>query len=745
MQRSGIHAELELLRQRGLATVLNKHFTETTHKLVLEKAAADAALHDLERRKAQTSEFHPSGDGELSPLDAMYLSVTQWRSECRRKERETLLLYQRYVDKFGATGQVKVPLTHTTTSTASATNHNNNNHGAWNTPRSSSTAWQSPIAHASSPSWSPANAAPPPHTPPSPPEDAAATARHAHPRPPLDSLTPNHGQVPSMAAAIEAALEDYLAKGALALPSIETLTMDETYQTAFSKEEAEFRNFYRRQLERKGVDAKATPPKTLEELQASLSEVGRIGIAENPWALSSSSSDPFLRTIGEQDPNCDNDDDDDDDEEDSAEQSDDDKLGPLLVHATDDDESIMSGLTFNSALTREILDDCNRTVATFLQEEKEAIRQLLLEEQDHMDAMTCNQSQSDLGSVCLQAAEQAEHMAKQMQEILDNFADKAAQKQNQDEEQASVRKQQSQGKRFETGNPNEEWIEYYDETYARNYYHEVRSNRTQWNRPDLYQTTTLDGTDAATTCSASVARSTSPTALTADDVRPERSTLVMTTESRRLSRISQYRRRRRRQRKRRMLVAALAFVLSFLSLAYFLHKHPQSSLAHMPVVRSVLPVANLVINMDRLDQWILATSKQMNHYQRWLQGQAPSKAEEERLAQMEAQRALELEEQARMAAEQAAKEAQLARQREQDRMRQEQEAAARRLAAAEAERKHRQEQERLEAERLAREEYLRRPWQCNVPFAYLFHERCMDLADANPPFDCHELIMTMMQ
>lgn len=542
-----------------------------------------------------------------------------------------------------------------------------------------------------------------------------------------------------MAAAIEAALEDYLAKGALALPSIETLTMEETYQTAFSKEEAEFRNYYRRQLERKGVDAKATPPKTLEELQASLSEVGRMGIQENPFT--SSSSDPFLRTIGEQDPNGD------DDDDESGERSDDDKLGPLLVHATDDDESVMSGLTFNSALTREILDDCNRTVATFLQEEKEAIRKLLLEEQDHMDAMTCNQSQSDLGSVCLQAAEQAEHMAKQMQEILDNFADKAAQKQTHDEEQASVRKQQSQGKRFDTGNPNEEWIEYFDETYARNYYHEVRSNRTQWNRPEVHTTTTtLDGMDAATTSSASVARSTSPMALTSDDVMPERANLMMmTTESRRMSRISQYRRRRRRQRKRRMLAAALAFVLSFLSLAYFLHTHPQSSLAQMPVMRGVLPVANLVINMDRLDQWIQDTSKQMNQYRFQLQGQAPSKAEEERLAKMEAQRALELEEQARMAAEQAAKEAQLARQREKERMRQEQEAMARRLVAEEAERKRRQEQERLEAERLAREEYLRRPWQCNVPFAYLFHERCMDLADANPPFDCHELIMTMMQ
>jgi len=83
----GVRAELEALRQRGLATLLNKHFTETTEKLAAEKAAADAALRDLERRKAMTSEFQPSGDGELSPFDNLYLSCQQWRQECRKKVR----------------------------------------------------------------------------------------------------------------------------------------------------------------------------------------------------------------------------------------------------------------------------------------------------------------------------------------------------------------------------------------------------------------------------------------------------------------------------------------------------------------------------------------------------------------------------------------------------------------------------------------------------------------------------------
>jgi hypothetical protein len=69
--RSDVHdAELEALRQRGLAKLLNKHFTDTTAKLMVEKAAANAALRDLEARKAATSEFEASGDGELSPFDS---------------------------------------------------------------------------------------------------------------------------------------------------------------------------------------------------------------------------------------------------------------------------------------------------------------------------------------------------------------------------------------------------------------------------------------------------------------------------------------------------------------------------------------------------------------------------------------------------------------------------------------------------------------------------------------------------
>ena len=101
--------ELDQLRQRGLAKLLNRHFTNVTQTLAEERAAADAALRDLEARKAAGFKDFSETTGDLSVWDQMYLELQQKKAECKRKERETLLLYQRYVDRFGNTGVVSVP------------------------------------------------------------------------------------------------------------------------------------------------------------------------------------------------------------------------------------------------------------------------------------------------------------------------------------------------------------------------------------------------------------------------------------------------------------------------------------------------------------------------------------------------------------------------------------------------------------------------------------------------------------
>jgi len=516
---SGVKAELEALRQRGLATLLNKHFTETTKKLAAEKAAADAALRDLERRKAGTSDFKASGDGELSPLDSLYLSVNQWRNECRKKERETLLLYQRYVDKFGSTGQVQVPMTPQQAGGGGRPGHQHHRGTPPNFPPRS--PFSTPGARCPSSNGSSPAGAPPP---------------------------PSSEKVPNMAADIEAALEEYLRKGAISLPSVEVLGKDETFQGAFSKEDAEFRNFYRRQLELRGIDAKAT----------------RIDEGDDDVQVSDGGGDAFLRTIGEVVVTS-SDEDDDEDEDELA-----DGLGPLIVHDADD-VSVMSCITFNSHITRELIDDCERTVVTFLQEEQEAIRKIIDEEGDIMSA--AESAPSQVGSESMQAAEQAETMVKQMQSILDNFKNSETEAcgasttaGGSSDDTATVAKE---ARPYETSNPDEKWMVYYDDYYQREYYHELNSNRTQWEPPEA---------DATSVTSHSSHQQ--QQLLSSADVVPE-----ARASPRRESRISQYRRKqRRRRRKRRILAAAVLGAAMTLGAGLYLWKTPRQDLPSFVLV-----------------------------------------------------------------------------------------------------------------------------------------------------------------
>jgi hypothetical protein len=111
--------ELDELRTRGIAKVLNKHFTTATRKLAIEKAEADSALADLERRRAQTKAFVPSKGGQLNPYDQLYVQLQQKRAECRRKEKETMMLYQRYVMKYGKSAKAAPLVTATSSSSTS--------------------------------------------------------------------------------------------------------------------------------------------------------------------------------------------------------------------------------------------------------------------------------------------------------------------------------------------------------------------------------------------------------------------------------------------------------------------------------------------------------------------------------------------------------------------------------------------------------------------------------------------------
>ena len=184
----------------------------------------------------------------------------------------------------------------------------------------------------------------------------------------------NATAVPNMAAHIEATLEEYLKQGGVEHPSVITHGRDETYQSAAAKEEAAFRDFYRRQLEQKGVDAVCGPG------YYRASQHGEV--------------DVFTRTVRK-------------DDIDAAiaagEAAALDEL-PVPDISDDDDEdmcSIVSGLTtLHSALTREVLQDCERSVQTFLREEQAHVRRIMSLEEGDDPSLTSHVADDDHTAAC---------------------------------------------------------------------------------------------------------------------------------------------------------------------------------------------------------------------------------------------------------------------------------------------------------------------------------------------------------
>ena len=102
-------AELKALRQRGLARSFHRHFTETADSIARERAAAELALQELERRKEEirkkpmsyTQNDGKSVEAELGMLEKMCMVLKKRKDGVRRKERETQELYRRYCAQYG--------------------------------------------------------------------------------------------------------------------------------------------------------------------------------------------------------------------------------------------------------------------------------------------------------------------------------------------------------------------------------------------------------------------------------------------------------------------------------------------------------------------------------------------------------------------------------------------------------------------------------------------------------------------
>ena len=96
--------ELDDIRRRGLAKIFNKHFTTAASKIQHERAEAELALAEIERRKAELS-ANPrsfSGGMTLTQLDQLHMKLQKRKHDVHRKQRETQELYRRYVSQYGS-------------------------------------------------------------------------------------------------------------------------------------------------------------------------------------------------------------------------------------------------------------------------------------------------------------------------------------------------------------------------------------------------------------------------------------------------------------------------------------------------------------------------------------------------------------------------------------------------------------------------------------------------------------------
>lgn len=95
--------ELDAIRRKGLTKIFNKHFNMVASKIQEERAAAELALAELEKRKAELASNPKSFSGgmTLTQLDQLYMELKKRKDDVHRKERETQELYRRYVSQYG--------------------------------------------------------------------------------------------------------------------------------------------------------------------------------------------------------------------------------------------------------------------------------------------------------------------------------------------------------------------------------------------------------------------------------------------------------------------------------------------------------------------------------------------------------------------------------------------------------------------------------------------------------------------
>jgi len=734
--QKSVQNELEALRQRGLAKLLNKHFTSVTALIAAERAAADASIRELEEKRRLHKDF-ASNPSELSQWDKLYVELQQKRADCKRKEKETLLLYQRYVDKFGRTGAVAVPTK----------------------------------------------------------DDVGYAMNHSNAR--TNQQLTSQLVVGQMTEDIEATLAALVSKGADRHPSIKNLGVDESIQHLQAKTALDDAINSRKLLESRGVDAKATLTPDLSRKAHAEALCGSTPMTSlTTTDLSNVTLPSSMETDADED---------------------------------SDERSAVSGLT---SINSHIISDAELQLLNFLKTETEAIRQMIDQEEVMSVRSSLTSSTSDIRNESARAAQKAEQMVRQMEEMLQDFQVEEGEKT--EETKSGITEYPY---KLETSNREDNWIVYFDEEHEREYYYETNSNVVQWKKPSLnsggdstrggdsVRTATPTDTDYMP-MSDYTKRKPTNRLLSYAEVAPDLSYEEVTPDRRRglprdggSSRRDLYKRKQRKRRKQRRVSAVICFLVAvggggyacrryetdpvFAARVDDLRTHESVQLVFETVVSVVPgPVAEQARHLyDAVSPYLPdiitgakrrakieaeyeakrreveneAKRREAENEAKRREAEMKAKEEAERKAKIKAElAALEKkakEEKERIDAELKAKaEADIEREAialkekkkkaalaKKEKQLKAKEAArkAREQAAAEAQRQaeEAEEAERSrkfeEAARLAAEEKARRdlhrPWACNIPLAYIVHPRCRRLSSANPVFNLKELVDAMMQ
>lgn len=750
--------ELNALKSRGIAKLFNKHFTDVTQTVASERAAADAALKELESRR---TEFHETNYGAVfNNYDHLYAELKKKQDECKRKEKETVLLYQRYVHKFGnKAGAMAVP------------NINNNNK-----------TYNSSVVPSSMP----------PSTPP--------------------TFTPSGPPVAYVKEVIESNLQKHLDKGGVREPSSANFGMDETYQSKHEKVDKHEKEFSKQQDDQRTIHARTTPlgsrppPGKIWAEEGSPGIVGYPDVSTPTGTFSKPPLDPNSTpqpTLVES-PNSD----------DSHKESDD---------SDKDDDFPCDDITAVSGLTSvDHVSDGEIRLLEFLKAETEAI-QLMLDEAEELaetaslaTATRSVVSTSDDTNVSesQRATRQAEDMVREMKRVLEEAQTEA----NSVNGGAGSVRTSSGGSTMskysdanapkeypyplETTNPKEQWMVYYDETHRRKYYFEETTNHSQWEKPTnaikethKNKTNVYSSTQSVTSLSVrendtdyvpmadyskknTSSRSHPSSLLSYEEVMPdgggESNYRNSSCGGKGLSRRDQYRRQQRKYRNRKR-VAMFVGTLSVIFSSLYLYRN-YDTIVPYHVDHYIYDVMTQNVNLFLPNQLQYAGS------QRIQQEQHSEKLEELRVIQRE-------KDQQTAAADQRSKQEALKSkqdQQKQEKAERQEKAQAERQAKLNAlkqkknedELKKKLEQEirakieseaRHEEERLAEQQHRRethaalalldtnetsgelqmktiaRPRSCNIPLSYMVSGECRRLAKTKPLFNLMELIQAMMQ